>query len=218
MGADGVIHNTKTRRHELRVRSNDSATIDLIWREAVSFMHTDESHKTQYAPMAIMRIFWSEALSPELAAVYHRHRTISLIGLPGCNVGWDMPIEKENLACRSLVRPTRDRISKFVRELNFLGPVSRGVERHWKEHRSSKVNKMKKIEADVAAVVKHLKATLGATWAQASVPRAQANSRLLNPARTPKPWESVNRMVNANGGLNYDAWLRGHLDSKVTWM
>ena len=200
------------------VRSNDSATIDLIWREAVSFMHTDESHKTQYAPMAIMRIFWSEALSPELAAVYHRHRTISLIGLPGCNVGWDMPIEKENLACRSLVRPTRDRISKFVRELNFLGPVSRGVERHWKEHRSSKVNKMKKIEADVAAVVKHLKATLGATWAQASVPRAQANSRLLNPARTPKPWESVNRMVNANGGLNYDAWLRGHLDSKVTWM
>ena len=95
-----------------------------------------------------------------------------------------MPIEKENLACRSLVRPTRDRISKFVRELNFLGPVSRGVERHWKEHRSSKVNKMKKIEADVAAVVKHLKATLGATWAQASVPRAQANSRLLNPART----------------------------------
>ena len=91
MGADGVIHNTKTRRHELRVRSNDSATIDLIWREAVSFMHTDESHKTQYAPMAIMRIFLSEALSPELAAVYHRHRTISLIGLPGCNVGWDMP-------------------------------------------------------------------------------------------------------------------------------
>ena len=77
---------------------------------------------------------------------------------------------------------------------------------------------MKKIEADVAAVVKHLKVTLGATWAQASVPRAQANSRLLNPARTPKPWESVNRMVNANGGLNYDAWLKGHLDSKVTWM
>ena len=37
--------------------------------------------------------------------------------------------------------------------LNFLGPVSRGVERHWKEHRSSKVNKMKKIEADVAAVL-----------------------------------------------------------------
>ena len=163
------------------VRGNESATIDLIWREAVSFMHIDESHKTQYAPMAIMRIFWSRALSPELSAIYHRHRTISLIGLPGCNVGWDMPIEKENLACAGVVRPTRDRISKFIAELNFLGPVSRGVERHWKAHRSSKFNKMKKIDADVAAVVEHLKATLGATWAQASVPRLQGNSRLVNP-------------------------------------
>ena len=69
------------------VRGNDSKTIDLIWRECVSFMHIDESHKTQYAPMAIMRIFWSEALSPALAAIYHSHRTISLLGLPGCNVG-----------------------------------------------------------------------------------------------------------------------------------
>tara|TARA_B110000046_G_scaffold149282_1_gene157416 strand:- start:183 stop:1061 length:879 start_codon:yes stop_codon:yes gene_type:complete len=200
------------------VRGNESATIDLIWREAVSFMHIDESHKTQYAPMAIMRIFWSRALSPELSAIYHRHRTISLIGLPGCNVGWDMPIEKENLACAGVVRPTRDRISKFIAELNFLGPVSRGVERHWKAHRSSKFNKMKKIDADVAAVVEHLKATLGATWAQASVPRLQGNSRLVNPPRTPKPWESVNRMVNANLGQDYAKWIEGHLDSKVTWM
>ena len=72
------------------VRGNASKTIDLIWRECVSFMHTNESHKTQYAPMAIMRIFWSEALSPALAAIYHRHRTISLLGLPRmqCRLGY----------------------------------------------------------------------------------------------------------------------------------
>lgn len=39
------------------VRSNCSHTIDLIWRECVS----------QYAPMAILRIFWSEAQHPALA-------------------------------------------------------------------------------------------------------------------------------------------------------
>ena len=77
---------------------------------------------------------------------------------------------------------------------------------------------MKKIDADVAAVVEHLKATLGATWAQASVPRLQGKSRLVNPPRTPKPWESVNRMVNANLGQDYAKWIEGHLDSKVTWM
>ena len=66
---------------------------------------------------------------------------------------------------------------------------------------------MKKIDADVAAVVEHLKATLGATWAQASVPRQQANSLLVNPARTPKPWESRNRMVAANGGRVYIDWI-----------
>eukprot|EP00965_Chrysotila_dentata_P067404 2230617-Pleurochrysis_carterae.AAC.1 len=48
--------------------------------------------------MAILRVFWGEALHPALARVYHRSRTLSFLGLPGSNVGYDMPIEKENLA------------------------------------------------------------------------------------------------------------------------
>lgn len=59
------------------VRANNSKQIDMAWRECVSFMHTDESLKTQYAPMAILRIFWAEALLPALARVYHANRTIS---------------------------------------------------------------------------------------------------------------------------------------------
>ena len=200
------------------VRGNNSKTIDLIWRECISLFHTQESHKTQYAPMAIMRIFWSEALSPELATIYHRHRTISLLGLPGCNVGWDMPIEKENLACAGVVRPTRERISKFIQNLNFLAPVSRGLERLWKARRRTKVHRMKKIDDDVAAVVELLEAKLGSTWATASVPRPQVSSRLVNPPMASKPWESRDRVVAASGGRDFDEWVRGHLDSKVTWM
>eukprot|EP00965_Chrysotila_dentata_P135720 4487160-Pleurochrysis_carterae.AAC.1 len=37
------------------VRSNQSEATDLIWREAVAFLHTEGAHKTQYAPMAILR-------------------------------------------------------------------------------------------------------------------------------------------------------------------
>ena len=200
------------------VRSNNSARIDLIWREAVSFMHIDESHKTQYAPMAIMRIFWSEALSPVLSTIYHRHRTISLLGIPGSNVGWDMPIEKENLACEGLIRPSEERLKKFIEELNFLGPVSRGLERLMKGRRKQTVHRMKKIDRDVQAVVEHLKATLGATWAQASVPRVQANSLLVNPPKSRRPWLSRDAMIAEQGGRAFRDWIRSHLDSKVTWM
>eukprot|EP00965_Chrysotila_dentata_P103482 3415596-Pleurochrysis_carterae.AAC.1 len=60
------------------VRSNQSKMIDLIWRECVAFMHTNDAHKTQYAPTAIKRVFWGKAMHPALAQVYHRNRTISL--------------------------------------------------------------------------------------------------------------------------------------------
>ena len=71
-------------------------------------------------------------------------------------------------------------------QLNFLGPVSRGLSSGCGRGAvpAAKMHKMKKIDADVAAVVKHLKVTLGATWAQAIVPRQQAHSLLVNPPRT----------------------------------
>jgi hypothetical protein len=197
------------------VRSNDSTQIDLIWRECISFMHTDISHKTQYAPMAIMRIYWSEAMTPWLANIYHQHRTLSLLGLPGSNVGWDMPIEKENLMLNSVARPSKERFDKYVEELNFLGPVSRGQERLLMANRTRSPNQMKSIQADVQLVVEHLVVTLGGTWQAALVPRVQKDSKLVNPPRSPQPWVAVARL--AASGDFYD-WMKGHLDSKVTWM
>ena len=77
---------------------------------------------------------------------------------------------------------------------------------------------MKKITEDVAAVVEHLKVTLGATWALANTPRVQANGRLANPPKSPRPWVSRDTMVAANGGNDFTQWIRSHLNSKVTWM
>ena len=197
------------------VRGNRSADIDLIWRECVAFMHTDLSHKTQYAPMAICRIFWAEAMNPWLARIYHQHRTISLLGLPGSNVGYDMPIEKENLALRSVVRPSKERYNKFAEELNFLGPVARAQERLMMALRKVSPREMKSIQTDVQLVVDHLVDMLGGSWAVALVPRAPKDSLLVNPPKSPRPWEAVERLARSP---DYGDWIRGHLDSKVTWM
>ena len=198
------------------VRANDSATIDMVWRDCVAFMHSDEAHKTQYAPMAILRIFWSQALNPNLAQIYHRNRTISLLGLEGSNVGWDMPIEKENLSISQHVeRPNQDRIDHYVGQLNFCGPVSRGLEKVLLANRQRNPKKMKKIRDDVDAIKNHLIQELGSTWAQACVPRAQKDSKLVNPPKSVCPWKSSATAVD-NG--SFVDWVRGHLSTKVTWM
>ena len=198
------------------VRGNASHAIDLVWRECVSFMHTDESHKTQYASMAIMRIFWAEALHPHLAYVYHANRCLSLLGLPGSCVGWDMVIEKENLSIgMNVTRPSFDRIDKYVFELNFCGPVGRAVERALLASRIRKPSQMTKIDRDVAALKSHLIETLGNTWQEASVHRAPAASKLVYPPTAKRPWESVQALTRGGAFME---WMRKHLNQKVTWM
>ena len=198
------------------VRGNESERIDLSWRECISFMHTIESNKTQYAPMAILRVFWSKALHPNLARIYHYNRTISLLGLEGSNCGWDMPIEKENLMISSnVVRPTFERICSYVAELNLLGPVIRGIQRILFKHRQKAPGKMKKIEADVNLIFELLKAKLGATWVAACIPREQKDSILVNPPKSPKPWKSVMKSIEDG---SFSEWVRGHLRTKITWM
>jgi hypothetical protein len=74
---------------------------------------------------------------------------------------------------------------------------------------------MKSIKADVQLVVEHLVATLGGTWQGPLVARVQKDSKLVNPPRLPQPWVAVARLA-ASG--EFDGWMKGHLDSKVTWM
>ena len=87
-----------------------------------------------------------------------------------------------------------------------------------KGHRKVDPHKMKVIHTDVDKVVAHLKAKLGATWAQASAPRAHGHSVLVNPPRSVRPWVQRTAMLAENNGQKFDAWVRSHLDSKVTWM
>ena len=74
---------------------------------------------------------------------------------------------------------------------------------------------MKSIQTDVQLVVDHLVDMLGGSWAVALVPRAPKDSLLVNPPKSPRPWEAVERLARSP---DYGDWIRGHLDSKVTWM
>jgi hypothetical protein len=58
------------------VRGAKSKILDLLWREFfASAQHSGTANKTQYVPMAIMRVFWGMALTPELSKLYHKIRT-----------------------------------------------------------------------------------------------------------------------------------------------
>ena len=128
------------------------------------------------------------------AEIYHRNRTLSLLGITGHNSGWDMLIEKENLMIRS-------------KEMWF-GPLCNALHNMWRAFVTSFVTRMmdrvllrfrdwqnpatmKSIRDDVDAIVEYLKDKCGSTWAAACVPGRA--TRLVNPARSPKPWLSVQR-------------------------
>ena len=52
------------------VRSNDSATLDLLWREFYGLAHNARANKTQYCPMAILRVYWGLCLVDPLRDLY----------------------------------------------------------------------------------------------------------------------------------------------------
>eukprot|EP00965_Chrysotila_dentata_P202032 6180895-Pleurochrysis_carterae.AAC.1 len=132
------------------VRNNQSQAVNLIWRECVAFMPTNNLHNIQSAQMAILGEFWVGAMHPALAQVHHRNRTIYHVGMPGSNVGYDMLIEKENLAiARNVSNASRESITKYVAELNFTGSATRGGKRELRANIKMQPRQRKKMNDDV---------------------------------------------------------------------
>ena len=51
------------------VRGNDGAMLDLLYREFYQLAYTGTANKVMYGQVAIARVFWADALEPELAAI-----------------------------------------------------------------------------------------------------------------------------------------------------
>lgn len=115
------------------VRTNNSATLDLLWREnlasaraATKRGNLGESGKTNYATMSVVLIYWGCALREPLETAYHNTRTLRWIF---SHVGWDMPVEMLNMLIHESVvaNITHGLIQKCVRRLNFTWVVHRGL-------------------------------------------------------------------------------------------
>ena len=148
------------------VRGNESKKLDILWREFFASAHSGTANKTQYVPMAIMRVFWGLALTPELDELYHKLRTMPLGESDGCGVGWDMAIEMLNAAIKAHVNNfiTEPQICEFVANWALLECVQSHM-REMADGNQLKSTNSHQIDAspDVAILVARFKKVIGVT-------------------------------------------------------
>jgi hypothetical protein len=158
------------------VRTNDSATLDLIWRENLAAARAASKHggvseqgKTNYATMSVVLIYWGVALVEPLASAYHRTRSLRLID---AHVGWDMPIEYLNRLIKESVvaNITFELINKFIRLLNFTFVVHRALNMIVKANRQKDRARLKQIDHEKNLIKEWLRTSIGTTYAQATSP------------------------------------------------
>lgn len=172
------------------VRSNDGATLDLLWREFYGLAHNGRANKTNYCPMVIMRIYWSLCLVKPLRDLAAAMRTIPAGTVPGTNTGWDMPVERLNGAIRRHMKVfTAQLILTFVLAYSFLEHVTgsflcatcAGFYRLWVSEPSPRDT-----DADVALLLDWLRRSVGRDWA--SVSRVNAGRGSVTSDRSIPPW------------------------------
>ena len=179
------------------VRANNSSKLDLIWREFLSVGMTGSANKTNYVPMAIMRVFWSQALVPDLANLYHELRAIPMSDR--VFVGWDTPIEWLNGAITDGVRAlvSEDRIEEFVANYSFLHHNYSAMREMVEAASPAGVSFMRDMDGNVARMKDWLIKNIGSDWNTAS--RPNRNSKLGISGRGKPPWDEIRDAMTKTG-------------------
>ena len=195
------------------VRGNESRTLDLLWREFFASAHSGTANKTQYVPMAIMRVFWGMALTPELQELYHKIRTLPNSDELGSGVGWDMAIEMLNAAIKAHVahRVSEVQICNFIRSWALLECVQKQF-REFIYAGRAKTSGSHAIDAtaDVKKLVMKFKEVIGSTWAAATTPN-EVSHVTLGPQRQVLPWVEVADVMARQGDQAPAAFIRAHV-------
>ena len=199
------------------VRGNDSRKLDLLWREFFSAAHTGTANKTQYVQMAIMRVFWGQALVPALNDLYHSIRTIPSGTHDGCGVGWDWAVEMLNAAIKAHVahHVSEAQIRDFVANWALLEAVQDKL--RTLRHRNWSANPATHgfiPDADVNKLVKLFCDTIGDTWAKATAPNSVSHVT-QGPQRAQVPWAEVRATQRARGEEAVHRFVGRHI-SKLT--
>jgi hypothetical protein len=186
----------------------DGAKLDLLWREFVGLARTDAAHKTQYAPMAVMRVFWGQATVQPLNDLYHKIRTLPMGKTAGTATGWDQPCEDLHrsitLGVPNLV--SQERITRFIREYPFTATVANGLRQLVYAHRADREHRLKDMDSDVQRLKEFFRRRIGSTWAEAA--RPNATPKLIGAGARGKPWEAVHRVGTQTGSDSVHEWVR----------
>ena len=181
------------------VRANRSHRLDTLWCEFFASAHSGTANKTQYVPMAIMRVFWGQALCPALDELYHAIRTMPSGTHDGCGVGWDWACELLNAAIKAhvMARVSEEQIQAFVANWALLECVQkkfRAVYLNQSDHTEHSVD----ATADVNKLVAEFKKTIGATWAEVTTPDNNPTVIDGNTRQVP-PWVEVRGVMARTG-------------------
>ena len=194
------------------VRANESKHLDVLWREFFCSAHSSTANKTQYVPMAIMRVFWGMALNPDLADLYHKIRTIPT-NSGDSHTGWDMAIEQLNLAIKMHVRHhvSETQIANFVESWALLEHVTQCMRDNlYSAREMSTANHSINPKADVDDLVKVFKETIGSTWATAT--RAKTESQVTEGSDSAQtPWREVARVMARSGADSPAEYVRSRV-------
>ena len=201
------------------VRSNDGARLDQLWCEFFSLGHTSTANKTQYVPMAIMRVWWSMALNPRVAALYQSIRCIPMSSEEGAMVGWDFPIE--DLNCECTVRApcaSESRIEHVISTYSITSHSYRQLRDSFLGGRARQTHHMRAMDADVRILVEWLLESVGRTWQEAtrlnpapSTRRAAPTPRGLGIPRGTAPWDEVQDVMTTRGAGSVPNFIAGHV-------
>ena len=191
------------------VRANRSKHIDVLWREFFSVGNTGTANKTNYVPMAIMRIFWADALAPDLAHLYHNLRAIPMS--KRVFVGWDTPIEWLNGAITDGVRQlvSDARIEEFVANYSLMNHTYASLLDVLEVlHGGNGTSHMKDMSSNVDEMKKWLVDKVGKDWATATV---RNRSTKLGIKRGVLPWVEVRESISQPGADSVPATICRHV-------
>ena len=178
------------------VRKCASTHLDLLWREFFATGYTGTANKTNYIPMSIMRVFWADALEPQLASLYHALRAIPMS--QRVYVGWDSPIEWLNGAITDGVKSlvSEERIQQFVANYSFMNSNYSALLDAIEVARPGSAN-MREMDGNVDRMKGWLIRHVGNDWATAT--RQNAQSQLGIGGRGVPPWQEMRTAMTRPG-------------------
>ena len=178
------------------VRSNNGTTINEFYVYMIDIFRATNKHL--YAKLCVHCLHMHRILTPELRDLWQQHRTCSLRGHIGRNVGWDFTMERFNQEISNLIGSniSPQRIQEAIRQLNGIRHVRERAFEAFGIGDDSKTNDYSSIiEVDANSVCHHLKTALGLDGNDDSSKLCAIKSNCFRSEDSVAPWTRIANAV-----------------------